>query len=229
MASSAPFCIGIGGPSCSGKTSIAQCLASKLSGEVTVFGTDAYYLDLSHLSYEERCRINFDHPDILESSLLAQHLASLREGQSIKQPVYDFATHSRVAAQVQAVEPGDFIVVEGLFILHWPDVRSMFDLSVFVSAPDSRCLDRRKTRDVRERGRTVESVLSQYDATVRTGNEQYILPSRVHADLVLDGEQPIEHSAQQIADLVRNRKRQSKAQKPLKHRGTEAADGNESQ
>src|SRR5690348_13320069 len=108
MGSSARFCIGIAGPSCSGKTSIAQCLASKLPGEVTVFGTDAYYLDLSHLSYPERCRANFDHPDILESSLLAEHLASLREGNTIRQPVYDFATHSRVASQLQMVEPADF-------------------------------------------------------------------------------------------------------------------------
>jgi uridine kinase len=205
MDSSAPFCIGIAGPSCSGKTSIAQRLASKLPGEVTVFGTDAYYLDLSHLSFEERCSVNFDNPDILESSLLAQHLASLRDGQSIQQPVYDFATHSRVASQVKTVVPGGFIVVEGLFTLYWPDVRSMFDLSVFVSAPDSRCLERRKARDVRERGRTVDSVLSQYDATVRPGNEHYILPSRVHADLVLNGEQPIEHSAQQIAEIIAKR------------------------
>src|ERR1041385_2286316 len=205
MPSTAPFCIGIAGPSCSGKTSIAQRLASNLPGEVTVFGTDAYYLDLSHLPYEERCRVNFDHPDILESTLLAEHLASLRQGKSIRQPVYDFATHARVASRLETVEPRDFVIVEGLFTLYWPDVRSMFDVSVFVSAPDRSCLERRKNRHVRERGRTVESVVTKYEATVRPGNEQYILPSRAHADLVLDGEQPIEHSAQQIASLVLQR------------------------
>ncbi|HKT49537.1 MAG TPA: uridine kinase [Candidatus Angelobacter sp.] len=205
MSSTGPFCIALAGPSCAGKTSIAQRLASKLPGEVTVFGTDAYYLDLSHLSYAERCQVNFDHPDVLESSLLAEHLASLRQGKEIHQPVYDFSTHSRVSLRHEVVVPRDFLIVEGLFTLHWPEVRKMFDISVFVNAPDRTCLERRKARDVLERGRTVESVITQYNETVRPGNEQYILPSSAHAHLVLNGEQSVEDSAQQIATLVFDR------------------------
>lgn len=205
MAASTPFCIGIAGPSCAGKTSVARRLRELLPGEVTVFGTDSYYLDLSHLSPAERAQVNFDHPDILESSLLAEHLAALRRGQSIRQPVYDFSTHSRVPARHEVIEARDFIVVEGLFTLHWNQVRSMFDVCVFISAPDNTCLERRKHRDVRERGRTIESIVAQYDATVRPGNEQYIVPSRKHADLVVSGDQPVALSAEQIAGLVQER------------------------
>lgn len=205
MAPLKPFCIGIAGPSCSGKTAIAQRLAVKLPGEVTVFGTDAYYLDLSRLSYAERCRVNFDDPDLLESRLLAEHLTALRLGKPIEQPVYDFATHSRVLSQHHTIEPHDFLVLEGLFTLHWPEVRSLLDVSVFVTAPDGTCLNRRKERDVRERGRTVESILAQYDATVRPGNDRYVLPSRSHADLVVSGEDPVELSAERVAALVMER------------------------
>lgn len=205
MALIAPFCIGLAGPSCSGKTSIAQRLAASLPGEVTVFGTDAYYLDLSHLSYAERCRVNFDDPDILESKLLAEHVAELRRGRTVRQPVYDFATHGRVHSRHGTIEPRDFLIVEGLFTLHWPDVRSLFDVSVFVAAPDQICLRRRTERDVRERGRTIESILVQYDATVRPGNDRYVLPTRSHADLVVNGEDAIEISAERIAALVRER------------------------
>jgi uridine kinase len=204
-----PFCIGIAGPSCSGKTSIATRLKHILHGEVAAFGTDAYYLDLSHLSLAERAQVNFDDPDVLESSLLAEHLAALRRGQPIRQPVYDFATHSRVPSRYELVEARDFLIVEGLFTLHWPAVRELFDLRVFISAPDRTCLDRRKSRDVRERGRTLESILTQYDTTVRPGNQRFVLPSKTHADLVVSGEQPIERSAEEIAAFIQQRSRAS--------------------
>lgn len=197
-----PFCIGIAGPSCSGKTSIAQKLKAILPDRVTVFGIDSYYFDLSHLSLAERAHANFDHPDILDSALLAQHLSDLRHGRSIRQPVYDFSTHSRIHSRHELIEPRDFLIVEGLFTLHWPDVREMFDVRVFISAADNTCLDRRKSRDVRERGRTLESILYQYAATVRPGNEQFILPSRAHADLVVSGEQAIDDSAEEIAAFI---------------------------
>ena len=205
MPAATPFCIGIAGPSCSGKTSIAQTLKAMLPGEVTAFGTDSYYLDLSHLSLAERARVNFDDPDILESALLVEHLSKLRRGQRILQPVYDFSTHSRIRVRHEEIEPQDFLIVEGLFTLHWPNVREMFDLRVFISAPDETCFGRRKSRDVRERGRTLDSIVAQYDATVRPGNERFVLPSRVHADMVVSGEQPIHESAEQIAGFIAER------------------------
>jgi len=209
MSQTTPFSIGLAGPSCSGKTSIARQLAACLPGKATVFGLDSYYFDLSHLSHEERSAQNFDHPDLLESGLLAHHLAALRKGERVLAPVYDFATHSRVKGSFAEVSPSDYLVVEGLFTLHWPDVRQHFDIRIFVTAPDDCCLERRKSRDVLERGRTVQSVVQQYTATVRPGNEQFVLPSRAHADLEINGAQPIEISARQIAELVERRRTDS--------------------
>jgi uridine kinase len=200
-----PFCIAIAGPSCAGKTSIAKKVAEMLPGETTLFGLDSYYLDLSHLSHDERAQQNFDDPALLESSLLAQHLAELRAGQSIRQPVYDFSTHTRVRERHEIVKPGEFLIVEGLFTLYWPEVRPAFDVCIFVDAPDPVCFERRRARDVHERGRTLESIEMQYRATVRPGCEQFVLPSRRHAHVIIDGNQPIEVSAQQVFSCVQQR------------------------
>ena len=203
--SNRPFCIGIAGPSCSGKTSIARRLAGLLPGDSTVFGLDSYYADLSHLPFTERKKFNFDHPDALEDELLATHLAALSQGQRIQRPVYDFATHTRIQDRFDEIHPGDFLIVEGLFTLHWPRVREVFDFSAFISAPDPVCLERRKSRDIRERGRTMDFVLSQYEQTVRPGSENFILPTQRFADMVVSGEQSIEHSARQIHAAIHNR------------------------
>lgn len=200
-----PFCIGIAGPSCSGKTSIARRLAALLPGESTVFGLDSYYADLSHLAFEERKKFNFDHPGALEDKMLAEHLLALSRGESIRRPIYDFPTHTRVRDRFDEIHPGDFLIVEGLFTLHWPHVREVFDFKAFISAPDRTCFERRKSRDIQERGRTVEFVLAQYEQTVRPGSESFILPTRQYADLIISGEQPIEESARQIHELVRLR------------------------
>ena len=198
MNSRPPLCIGIAGPSCSGKTSVARRLAALLPGEATVFGLDSYYADLSHLSYAERKEFNFDEPAALEGELLAQHLAALGRGEVIRRPVYDFPTHTRIQDRFDDVSAGDFLIVEGLFTFHWPTVREVFHLKAFLTAPDPVCLERRKERDIRERGRTIEFVLEQYNSIVRPGNEHYIEPTRHFADLVLDAERPIEEIARKI-------------------------------
>lgn len=203
--SNPPFCIGIAGPSCSGKTSIARRLAGLLPGGSTIFGLDSYYADLSHLPFKERKKFNFDHPDALEDGLLAEHLLALSQGQPIQRPIYDFATHTRIQDRFDEIHPGDFLIVEGLFTFHWPRVREVFNFSAFISAPDPVCLERRKRRDVRERGRTVDFVLAQYQETVRPGSENFILPTRDFADMVISGEQPIEDSARQIHAAVQDR------------------------
>jgi uridine kinase len=200
--STQPICIGIAGPSCSGKTTVARRLAELLPGKATLFGLDAYYSDLSHLPYEDRRKFNFDEPAALEDGLLATHLSALSRGEVIRRPIYDFPTHTRVRDRFEEVLPGNFLIVEGLFTLYWPGVRDVFHLKAFLTAPDPICLERRKDRDVRERGRTVEFVVQQYDSIVRPGNEHYIAPTRQFADLVLSGEQPIEESAQTIYKRV---------------------------
>lgn len=195
-----PFMIGIAGPSGSGKTSIARALAARL-GKTTVFGLDAYYHDLSHLAPDQRVRFNFDHPQSLESEMLIQHLAALSKGKPVRRPVYDFASHTRTK-EIEIIEPGDYLIVEGLFTFFWPAVCDLFQVKAFVEAPDSICLARRSSRDMRERGRTRESVLKQWDETVRPMGFQFVLPTRRVAELILDGEQPIAHSVNLIFDLI---------------------------
>lgn len=173
-----------------------------LPGRAMLFGLDAYYFDLSHLPLEDRRKFNFDEPAALEDRLLAEHLSALGRGEVIRRPVYDFATHTRLPDRFEEVHPGDFLIVEGLFTLYWPAVREMFHLKAFLTAPDPVCLERRKDRDTRERGYTMEYVLHLYESIVRSGNELYIEPTRQFADVVLNGEQPIEDSAKQIFQRV---------------------------
>lgn len=201
-----PFVIGIAGPSCSGKTTIARQLATQL-GDATLFGLDAYYHDLAHLTYEQRAQFNFDHPESLEAELLIEHVVALAQGSAIERPVYDFATHTRVAGASERIAPTRYLIVEGLFTLHWPQIWPAYDARVFVEAPDPVCFERRMDRDVRERGRTPESIRTQYEATVRPMAEQFVLPTRDNADLVVNGRQPIGDSVRQILGFVESRER----------------------
>jgi uridine kinase len=189
-------------------------LAALLPGEATVFGLDSYYADLSHLPFDERKKFNFDHPEALEDRMLAQHLQALSRGEMIRRPIYDFPTHTRVRDRFDEIRPGDFLIVEGLFTLHWPHVREIFDFTAFITAADGICFDRRKRRDIQERGRTIEFVRTQYEQTVRPGSESFILPTRRFADVVLSGEQPIEESARHMHRAVQDKL----AQKTKPHR-----------
>lgn len=187
-----PVLIGIAGPSCSGKTELARRLATALSAPILPL--DCYYRPLDHLRWEERAQTNFDEPDALDADLLASHIAALAAGQTIDKPVYDFARHTR-APHVDRIVPAAFVIVEGLFTLYWPAVRRSLTLAVYVDASDDVCFRRRLERDVRERGRTPQSVRLQYDATVRPMAARYILPSRVHAAVTVSGEAPLEDTS----------------------------------
>jgi uridine kinase len=189
-----PYIIGIAGPSCSGKTLLAARLAETLGTQHTlVLPLDNYYRDLSHLPLEDRARANFDVPDALDYELFLSHLSALTRGETIHVPVYDFATHSRTGGAT-IVRPERYIIVEGLLALHWPTVRGLFDLRVYVAAPDTVCLARRAARDVAERGRTPESVADQYARTVRPMAERFVLPSQQFADIIVSGDGPIEEA-----------------------------------
>lgn len=177
------YLIGIAGFSGSGKTTVANALAKTLPG--TIFSLDAYYLDFPHLSYEQRCDLNFDDPAILDDQLIAEHLRALAEGRSIERPVYDFPTHRRLT-NTERMDPHEFIIVEGLFTLYWPAVRKLFRTKVYMEATHDVCLPRRERRDITERGRTSESVRRQYSATVQPMADQHILPTRQYADLIIE-------------------------------------------
>ena len=181
-----PYIIGIGGASCSGKTELAVRLARSLGGVVCAL--DSYYRDLSYLEMAERARQNFDIPAALDHSLLYEQISALARGERIQKPVYDFTRHVR-SARTEVVEPQPTVIVEGLFTLYWEPLRELLKLKVFIEADDDICLQRRIDRDVRERGRTPQSVLSQFAETVRPMTHLHINPTREFADLVLDGHQ----------------------------------------
>ncbi|MBX6361771.1 uridine kinase [Pseudacidobacterium ailaaui] len=196
-----PVLVGIAGCSGSGKTTLAQELARELEG--THFHLDHYYRDLGHLAYEERCQQNFDHPDALEADLLVAHIRQLASGRSIHQPQYDFVTHTRIPGKSVLLYEPHFLLVDGIFALHYPALRRLYHLRVYVDTPDPVCYQRRFARDVQQRGRTPESVAQHYAATVRPMAEQFVRPSSKHADLIVDGTSSLDWSVEQVLSKLR--------------------------
>ena len=198
-----PIIIGIAGCSGSGKTTLARELATQL--DAIVFPLDLYYRDLSQFPLDARSMQNFDHPDSLESELFIEHVRDLRLGRTIRRPIYDFSRHTRVPNAFEPVEPSRIIIVEGILALHYDDLLPLYDFSVFVDAPNQICLKRRIYRDMRERGRTEESVRAQFEATARPMAELYVLPSQTHANLIVEGTDNLDWSIEQLLRELRNR------------------------
>ncbi len=194
--------IAIGGPSCAGKTELSRHIAEVLSAPILPI--DAYYINLDNLTVQERSHFNFDEPTALDHYLLRHHIEALSKGETIERPTYDFKTHTRAAA-TEVVRPNHFVILEGLFALYWDDIRPFLRTKVFVDAPDEICLSRRSLRDVRERGRTPESVLEQYEKTVRPMAQLHVRPTARWADVVVSGEQPLEQSVAAVLRLLRPR------------------------
>ena len=177
--------IGIAGGSGSGKTTVAQEILQRVGRERIAFlQHDSYYKDLSGLPPTQRAQINFDHPNSLETELLIQHVASLREGKAVEVPIYNFSTDSRTG-QTFTVQPRRVILVEGILIFTEAALRKMFDVKIFVDTdPDLRFI-RRLERDLAERGRTTESVIKQYQSTVRPMHLEFVEPSKRYADVII--------------------------------------------
>lgn len=198
-----PVVLGIAGCSGSGKTTLASELAHTLGG--IHFHLDNYYRDLGHMPYSERIRQNFDDPAIIESSLLAEHVAALAHGEAIERPLYDFSTHTRIIGRTERVVSGAFLVVEGLFALYYPELLPLYSLRVYVDTPDELCFERRLKRDIEERGRTPESVRQQYEATVRPSSMAFVRPSAVNADLQVDGTGALDWKVERVLTEMRER------------------------
>ncbi len=198
-----PTLIAIAGPSAGGKTTLADALAAKLSGPgASVIPLDAYYLDLAHLQPAAREPRNFDVPNAFDWPLILAHLDALLAGRSIDMPVYDFASHTRRPA-FRPVSPAAYFIVEGLYALYREEILRRCRLRVFISAsPDVR-LRRRIERDGRERGRSPEAVIHQFNTTVEPAFHRLIEPTAAHADLLLSGEQPPEQLVEAVLAQLR--------------------------
>ncbi|MBX3730162.1 MAG: uridine kinase [Candidatus Sumerlaeia bacterium] len=178
--------VGIAGGSGSGKTTVARNLVERLGGtaQVPIVGQDSYYLDLGHLPFEERKKMNFDHPDSFDNDLLLRHLGELREGRAIECPLYNYATYTRREGTIR-IEPSRIVILEGILIFTDRRLRDLMDIKVFVDIdPDIRFI-RRLNRDVRERGRSLESVVDQYTEVVRPMHMKFVEPSKRHADIII--------------------------------------------
>ncbi len=198
-----PLVLGVAGCSGSGKTTLAAELARALGG--IHFHLDNYYLDLGHLPLAERLRQNFDDPALIESPLLARHVAALARGQAIERPLYDFSTHTRMQGRTERVEAAPFLIVEGLFALYYPQLLPLYQLRVYIDTPDALCFERRLKRDIEQRGRTAESVRRQYEATVRPAGIAYVRPSAANADLIVDGSGALDWKVERVVTELRNR------------------------
>ena len=176
--------IGIAGGTGSGKTTLMNNLIKEFSEDVTILSHDNYYKRHDDLTYEQRCQLNYDEPAALETDLMAAHLEQLRQGQAIDCPVYDFTQHNRSDETIRLV-PRKVIIVEGILIFENKQLRDLMDIRIFVDTDNDVRLCRRILRDVRERGRTLESVLSQYQNTVKPMHEMYVEPSKKHANIIV--------------------------------------------
>jgi uridine kinase len=192
-----PILVGMAGGTASGKTTLAGRVAQRLGGaQCLPIAHDRYYFDVPDPSVH-----NYDHPDALDSSLLARHLALLKAGETAPLPVYDFASHTRLQ-EVEPAQPAPVVLVEGILVLAEPALNALFDLRIFVEADESVRLERRVARDMANRGRSRAQVLQQYRTTVAPMHARFVGPSARHADLVVSGEGDLEESLQVVLEAI---------------------------
>lgn len=184
MTAPRPFLIGVAGGTCSGKTTVSERLAELAGDEkLALIKLDSYYVSYDEQPLEQRARANYDHPDAFDWQLLNDHLAALSLGSTVPVPIYDYTNHRR-SAEVRMVPPARIVVVEGILVLYEPTLRERFDLKVYIDTDADLRFIRRLQRDVAERGRTPESIIAQYLQSVRPSHEQFVEPSKRHADVI---------------------------------------------
>jgi uridine kinase len=176
--------IAIAGGTGSGKTTFAKKIVDQLPNHVSLLTHDAYYKNNRHLSYEDRCKLNYDHPDAFDTDLFIEHVRQLKEGHAIERPVYNFSTHLREEYTVR-LEPVEIVLVEGILVLENQALRQLFDLKIFVDTDADVRILRRITRDINERGRTLSSVIGQYLDTVKPMHEAFVEPTKRYANVII--------------------------------------------
>ncbi len=184
--------LGVAGGTGSGKTTLTRRLKERFGDQISVISHDNYYKRQDHLTYDERCRTNYDHPDAFDTDLMVEHLAALKRGETIYCPVYDFSEHNR-SDDLLEVKPAPVILVEGILIFASQELCDLMDIKVFVDTDADVRILRRIVRDVKKRGRTLDSVVSQYLTTVKPMHEQFVEPSKRRADLIIPegGKNPV--------------------------------------
>lgn len=176
--------IGIAGGTGSGKTTLINRIKKEFNNEITILSHDFYYRENSHLPFEEREKLNYDHPNSFETPLMVEHIKQLKKGKPIERPVYDFVIHNRRSETV-TVEPAKVIIVEGILIFDNKELLDLFDIKVFIDTDADVRIIRRILRDVRERGRSLDSVINQYLTTVKLMHEEFVEPSKKNADIII--------------------------------------------
>ena len=201
--------IGIAGGSASGKTTVSKKVfkATSKNGTVALIRLDDYYKLRDDLALEERAKINYDHPDAYDISLLTKQLNELKQGKAIEKPTYDFVTHNR-SNITERIEPSNIVIIEGILTLAIPEIRNMCDIKLFVDTPDDLRFIRRLKRDTEERGRSVDSVINQYLDTVRPMHETFVEPSKTYANLIIpeggNNKIAIDFIVTRIVDILAN-------------------------
>lgn len=180
-----PLFIGITGGSGSGKTTIVKKIFQEVpETSIAIIEHDSYYKDQSDMTFEDRCKTNYDHPFAFDTDLLVEHIKQLKNGNPIEKPVYDYEIHNR-KSETKTVEPKEIIIVEGLLVFYEKEIRDLLDIKIFVDTDADIRLMRRIVRDMNERSRTLESIIEQYTDTVRPAHEQFIEPSKKYADIIV--------------------------------------------
>lgn len=184
MAETDTIVIGIAGGTGSGKTTMINRIKKEFHEQIIILCHDYYYRDNSNMTYEERAKLNYDHPDSFETDLMLEHIKELKQGRAIERPVYDFTIHNRTHKTVR-MEPADVIIVEGILIFDNPALRDICDIKIFIDTDADVRIIRRILRDVKERGRSLDSVINQYLTTVKLMHEQFVEPSKRYADVIV--------------------------------------------
>lgn len=196
--------IGIAGGTGSGKTTVVNQIVKEFANDdVGIISQDSYYKDNKHLSLEERAKINFDHPRAIDFDLLYEHLTKLKKGETIEQPVYSFVQHTRTGDTI-LTHPRKVMIVEGILIFNDKRLRDLFDVKIYVHADSDERLIRRVRRDINERGRTVDEVLSRYQSTLKPMHEQFIEPTKAYADLIIPNDRRNKVAIDVIISLIKN-------------------------
>lgn len=180
-----PIVFGVAGGTASGKTTVASAILESVgAAQVAYLPHDAYYRDMKHLPFEERAQLNYDHPESLETELLIEHIHTLLNGQPVQVPIYDFTDHRRTE-KIRLVEPAPIILIDGILIFTHPDLRNMMDIKIYVDTDSDVRFIRRMQRDMRERGRSLDSIVKQYLETVRLMHLEFVEPSKRYADVIV--------------------------------------------